>query len=144
MSDAYVLDASIAFSWVFPSQASVEADALLENVKAGMALVVPPLWFLEVANGLLAAQRRRLLTTSERTDALRQLSALTVTVDDEGVRAAFGRMSTLAEEHGLSVYDAVYLELAMRRALPLASRDKAILAAAARNGVKVFECPQPR
>ena len=141
MNDAYVVDASMAFAWIQPSQASAEADALLDRVEDGAAVVVPPLWFLEVANGLLAAQRRGLVTASERTKALRQLSALIVTVDDEGVRDAFGRTSALAEEHGLSVYDAAYLELALRRALPIASRDKAILAAAARNGVRVFQRP---
>ena len=77
------------------------------------------------------------------TKALRQLSALIITVDDEGVRAAFGRTSALAEEHGLSVYDAAYLELTLRRALPIASRDKAILAAANRNGVEAFRRAQP-
>ena len=143
MSDAYVVDASMAFSWIYPSQASVDADALLESVKGGTAVVVPPLWFLEVANGLLAAQRRGLVTASERTTALRQLSALIITVDDESVRTAFGRTSALAEEHGLSVYDAAYLELALRRELPIASRDKAILAAANRNGVEVFRRAQP-
>ena len=66
------------------------------------------------------------------------MSALTVTVDDEGVRTAFGRTSALAEEHGLSVYDVAYLEVALRRALPLASRDKAIVTAAGREGVEVF------
>ncbi len=138
MSEAYIVDASMAFAWVHPSQASVEADALLERITSGAAVIVPPLWFLEVANGLLAAQRRGLVTASERKRALQQMSALTVTVDDEGVRTAFGRTSALAEEHGLSVYDAAYLEVALRRALPLASRDRAILTAAGREGVEVF------
>lgn len=137
MSEAYVVDASMAFAWVYPSQGSVEADVLLERVRAGAAVVVPPIWFLEVANGLLAAQRRRLLTASERTQALEQMSAMSVTVD-EGVRAAFGRTSALAEEYGLSVYDASYLEVALRRSLPLASRDKAVREAASRRGVDVF------
>ena len=138
MSEAYVVDASMAFAWVYPSQATVEADVLLERVRAGAAVVVPPIWFLEVANGLLAAQRRRMLTASERTRALEQMSAMSVRVDDEGVRAAFGRTSALAEEYGLSVYDASYLEVALRRSLPLASRDRAVREAASRRGVDVF------
>ena len=108
---------------MYPSQASAETDALLESVEAGASLVAPALWFLEVANGLLAAQRRKLLTGSERKSALEMLSALRVTIDDESCRAAFQKTSTLAEKFGLSVYDAAYLEVALRRQLPLGSRE---------------------
>ena len=134
MSDAFVVDASMAFAWVKPSQASAESDALLERIEQGATAVVPPLWFLEVANGLLVAQRRRLLTTSERSRALDRLSGLALTVDDGDARIAFSRTSALAEEHGLSLYDAAYLEVALRRTLPIASRDEALLVAAARAG----------
>lgn len=134
MSDAFVVDASMAFAWVKPSQASADSDALLERIEQGATVVVPPLWFLEVANGLLVAQRRKLLTASERTRALDRLSGLPLTVDDGDARIAFSRTSALADEHGLSLYDAAYLEVALRRALPIASRDEALLAAAARAG----------
>ncbi len=134
MSDAFVVDASMAFAWVKPSQASDESDALLERIEQGATAVVPPLWFLEVANGLLVAQRRKLLTAMERTRALDRLSGLALTVDDGDARIAFSRTSALAEEHGLSLYDAAYLEVALRRTLPIASRDETLLAAAARAG----------
>lgn len=139
MSEAFVVDASMAFAWVLPSQASPAADALLTRIESGATPVVPSLWFLEVANGLLAAQRRKLLTATERTRALEQLSVLRFTVDDEAGRAAFGRVSALADEQGLSVYDAVYLETALRRGLPLGSRDRALVAAATRRGVKILD-----
>jgi predicted nucleic acid-binding protein len=99
--------------------------------------VVPPLWFLEIANGLLAAQRRKLLTPLERKTALKRLSELTYIVDEEAPHAAFYRTSDLADKHGLSVYDAGYLELALRRRLPLASRDAALRQAAKQHGLKV-------
>lgn len=137
MTDAFVVDASVGFAWVYPSQASAETDTLLEDVEAGAAVVAPALWFLEVANGLLAAQRRKLLTAAERTAALEMLSGLRVTIDDDSGRAAFHKTSTLAEKHGLSVYDAAYLEVALRRHLPLGSRDQALRRAAKRCGVKV-------
>ncbi len=137
MTGAFVVDASVGFAWVYPSQASAETDALLESVEAGASLVAPALWFLEVANGLLAAQRRKLLTGTERKSALDMLSALRVTIDDESCRAAFQKTSTLAEKFGLSVYDAAYLEVALRRQLPLGSRDGALRRAAKRSGVKV-------
>ena len=141
MSDAFVVDASMAFAWVKPSQASADSDALLARIEQGAMVIVPPLWFLEVANGLLVAQRRKLLTASERTRALDRLSGLALTADDGDPRIAFGRTSALAEEYGLSLYDAAYLEVALRRALPIASRDEALLAAAARAGAKLIAGP---
>ena len=135
MSAAFVVDASMAFAWVLPSQASSAAEALLKRVEEGDEIVVPPLWFLEVANGLLVAERRKTLTAPERRLALERLSALALTIDEANARDAFGRTSALAEQHGLSVYDAAYLELALRRNLPLATRDRALHSAAERSGV---------
>ena len=137
MSDAFVVDASIGFSWVYPSQASTATDKLLEEVAAGAVIVVPALWFLEVANGLLAAQRRKLLTPAERKTALERLLSLAFTVDDETARGVCRRSSDLAEKHGLSVYDAAYVEAALRRKLPLATRSRAVRDAAIRCGVRV-------
>jgi len=138
VTEAFVVDASVGFAWVYPSQASAGTDALLEDVEAGARVVAPGLWFLEVANGLLAAQRRKLLTVSERKSALEMLSRLRVTIDEDAGRAAFHTTSTLAEKHGLSVYDAAYLEVALRRRLPLGSRDGALRRAATRSGVQVL------
>ena len=138
MSEAFIVDASVGFAWVYPSQASAGTDRLLEQIESGAAVVVPSFWFLQVANGLLAAQPRKLLTAAERKKALEQLSNLTFTVDEEACRAAFRKTSELAEKHGLSVYDAAYLETALRRKLPIASRDEALRTAAKRRGVRVL------
>ena len=137
MSDAFVVDASVGLAWVHPSQASAESDKLLEEVEAGAAIIVPSLWFLEVANGLLAGQRRKFIAAAERKTALEKLSGLNLTVDEETSQAAFRKTSELAERHGLSVYDAAYLEAALRRKLPLGSRDGPLRAAAKKCGVKV-------
>lgn len=135
MSAAFVVDASMAFAWVLPNQASAEAEALLERIEAGVEAVVPSLWFLEVANGLLVAQRRKRVTAPERMLALVRLSALSLTVDEDAARDVFGRTSMLAEQFGLSVYDAAYLEVALRRNLPLGTRDRALRSAAERSGI---------
>ena len=137
MSDAFIVDASVGLAWVYPSQASAETEKLLEDVEAGAAVIVPSLWFWEVANGLLAGQRRKLITAAERKTALEKLSGLNLTVDEETSQAAFRKTSELAERHGLSVYDAAYLEAALRRKLPLGSRDRPLRAAAKKCGVKV-------
>ena len=125
----------MAFAWVLPNQTSSEAEALLERIEAGAEAIVPSLWFLEVANGLLVAQRRKKVTTPERMLALKRLSTLALTVDEDNARDVFGRTSTLAEQFGLSVYDAAYLEVALRRNLPLGTRDRALRSAAKRSGI---------
>jgi predicted nucleic acid-binding protein len=137
VSEAFIVDASVGFAWVYPSQASEETDLLLSEIEAGVAVVVPSLWYLEMANSLLAAQRRKLVSAAERRTALDKLSKLRLTVDEETVQTAFHKTSQLADKHGLSVYDAVYLELAIRRKLPLGSRDAPLREAAKRSGVKV-------
>lgn len=138
MSTSFVIDSSVGFAWVHPAQATVETDKLLQEVEAGAVVVVPELWFLEMANGLLMLQRRKKLTAAERKGALDTLAALNLTVDTEGGKAAFNRTSDLAEKHGLTVYDAAYFELALRRKLPLASRDGSLLRAAKNSGVKTL------
>jgi predicted nucleic acid-binding protein len=126
LSASFIVDASVGFAWIYEGQATPETDGLLNQVAAGATVVVPALWFLEMANVLLVAQRRHRLT------------AIQFTIDEEGTRHAFGITSELAEKHGLTIYDATYLELASRRSLPLASRDKALKTAARRCGVKAL------
>ena len=138
MSAAYVIDSSMGFAWIHPSLATDATNRLLDEVEAGAAIVVPVLWFSEIANSLLVLQRRKRLTVAERKLALETLSKLTFTVDEEAGKAAFGKTSELAERYDLTVYDATYLELALRRKLPLASRDDALNAAAGKAGIKIF------
>ena len=136
MSASFVVDASVGFAWVYQGQATPETDQLLNEVAAGTTVIVPALWYLEISNVLLIAQRRHRLTAVQRKAALEKLTALQFTVDEEGVRHAFGKTSELAEKYGLTIYDAIYLELALRRSLPLATRDEALKTAAKRCGVK--------
>ena len=138
MSASWVIDSSVGLAWVHPDQATLETDKLLTKVASGTAIVVPAFWFLEIANVLLVLQRRKKITREHRNDALKMLSALNPTVDEESSKAAFHKTSELAEKHGLTIYDATYVELAMRRKLHLASRDASLSNAAKQGGVKVF------
>ena len=138
MSTGFVVDASVGFAWVYHGQATPETDQWLNDVAAGATVIVPGLWYLEMSNVLLMAQRRHRLTTVQRQAALEKLTALQFTVDEEGTRHAFGKTSGLAEKHGLTIYDATYLELALRRSLPLATRDEALKTAAKQCGVKTL------
>ena len=118
------------------AQSSPAAERLLNDMESGRPFVVPCLWMFEVGNSLLVLKRRKRITPEQCGRARRALSLLRPVVDDEGPRLTLGRISDLAEEHALSVYDAAYLELALRRGLPLASRDAALNEAAGRCGVK--------
>ena len=77
--------------------------------------IIPLLWYVEMANGLLRPPRRKKITAAERKSALKTLESLHLVVDEESARAAFHRTSELAEKYGLTVYDAAYLEVALRR-----------------------------
>lgn len=105
MSAGWVIDASIAISWVHPGQATAETEKLLEAVESGVLFTVPSLWFLEVANTLFVLQRRRRITRLDRELALKSLGELNVTTDDERSIIAFHVISRLAEKESLSVYD---------------------------------------
>jgi predicted nucleic acid-binding protein len=138
MNGGFIADSSVGVAWAVHAQASGTSDELLDRVAAGAPLVVPTLWPFEVANSLLVLLRRKKLLAEDRARALGALARLPLVVDDEGPRLALGKISELAAAHGLSVYDAVYLELAVRRRLPLASRDAALRRAAAACRVRLL------
>lgn len=99
---------------------------------------MPSLWPLEVANALLAGERRKRTTAAKVSQFLSLLQALPVRLDGETSPRAWHDTLHLARAHGLSVYDAAYLELALRRGLPLASLDAGLKAAAGAVGVAEF------
>ena len=138
MSDGWVIDSSIGISWVHAEQATVESDALLRQVGVGLLFLVPPLWFCETANILLVLQRRKKISASDRATYLRSLEGLTLQIDDEAPLIAYHAVSDLADKHGLTVYDATYLELALRRKLGLATRDEALRRVAKNLGIKTL------
>lgn len=137
MSRRFVIDASIGLAWVHPDQSTPETDALLDEIGQGVRAIIPTLWPVEVTNALLVLERRKKLKKDERLEALAMLRTLNPDVDEEGHRFAFTRVTELAEEHGLSVYDATYLELALRERVPLATKDASLRQAATKAGVLV-------
>ena len=97
-----------------------------------------PLWPYEVANALLILRRRKKLDPDDYSEASMLLDRLQVSVDNDGPRLAATRIGDLAMEHKLTVYDAAYLELAVRKQIPLASRDQSLNRAAQRLGVTLL------
>lgn len=132
---AFVLDASVALAWVFGDEAS---PTLLDRLPdlIGDPAAAPLIWTLEVANGLRAAERRG-RCSAEQTDAhLADLDALPVTPDYEVPDVA--RLVMLSRRHDLTIYDASYLDLALRLARPLATLDRRLADAARAEGVPVL------
>jgi predicted nucleic acid-binding protein len=138
MSGPFVADCSIGIGWVHPGQATALTTRLLEQAQEGDQIHVPSIWHLEIANALLVAVRRRLLTEPHRKTGLALLHNLRVIVDHETSAAAFSTISDLALKYSLSAYDAAYLELARRKSLSLGSRDEPLKAAAKKAGVKLL------
>ena len=134
----FVADASVGVGWVVSAQSSAASAMLLDEVAAGKPFTVPGLWMFEVANALLVLMRRKKIQPQQAVRARGALSRLHPVIDDDGPRLALHRIWELADEFTLSIYDAVYLELAQRKGLPLASRDAALRKAAAKCGVPVL------
>lgn len=138
MKQAFVADASVAVAWCTPAQASSATDRLLDHILDGSTVFVPPLWLYEVANALLILWRRKKLTASDYSEAKMLLDRLRISIDQDGPRLANSRVSDLAMEHDLTVYDAAYLELAIRKQLPLASGDRSLRRAANQSGIALL------
>ncbi len=132
-----VVDSSIALSWCFDDEASPATEALLDQISDEGGLV-PGLWHLEVANVLLAAERRGRTISGGIPSRLEDMARLPITTDGETTHRAWRETLTLAKAEGLTAYDACYLELALRHGLPLATKDEALARAARRAGLKVL------
>jgi len=132
-----VLDGSLTLAWYFSDEADPYADAVAKGLATREA-IVPSLWRLEIANTLVVGERRKRSTEAQAASFLARLEVLPILVDDETDARAWSDTIRLARAHTLSVYDAAYLELAMRRGLPIASLDDQLKAAAKAVGVARF------
>jgi predicted nucleic acid-binding protein len=137
MTPALVLDCSVTVAWCFKDEMTDETKALQDRLILESALV-PEHWFLEVANALLVGERRKRISTIDVNEFPRLLGALLIEVDDQSPPRAFDHILPLARAHSLTSYDAAYLDLALRRHLPLASLDDDLRSAATALGVQVL------
>ena len=133
----FVVDNSIVMSWCFDDEEDDYADtvlAALETMTAG----VPAVWPLEVANVLLVAERRKRLTTSDSIRFLELLRELSLEVIQEAPQRGTSEIMVLAREQQLSSYDASYLDLAMRKGVPIATLDNKLIKAAKRIDIPIL------
>lgn len=122
---------------MFEDEASPEADAALATVRLTGA-IVPPLWFVEIANGVGMAERRNRISQTDIPEALGLLHSLPLTVCEAPSHAWCKPILGLMRAYRLTAYDATYLDLARRRGLALATRDRELLVAAPAAGVALL------
>ena len=130
-----VLDSSIAISWCLPDEGGTDQ---VQQAVARSGAIAPAHWPLEVANALLMAERRQRISADFRNAALQDLRALPIVLDAETSARAWDGTLRLAEACRLTAYDAAYLELAQRRALPLATLDAELRVAARALGMMLL------
>ncbi len=123
----WVIDASVTMPWFFPDEATPFTERLLDAL-GSQPLWAPSLWVLECSNVLQSAQRRGRIDSDRRTQIVGELAELPVHVDREP--PGFVVLDRLAASHGLSAYDAAYLELALRQSFTLVSLDAQLVGAA--------------
>jgi predicted nucleic acid-binding protein len=133
----FVLDCSIAMAWCFDDENDCLAESVLTSLLTSEGLV-PAIWPLEVANVLLVGERRGRLKRADTHRFIGYLRALPIVVDEETTQRALNDILSLARQCKLSAYDAAYLELAMRKAIPLATLDERIKAVAKNSGVALI------
>jgi predicted nucleic acid-binding protein len=133
----FILDCSIAVAWCFEDEASDDCDALLERLRDEGALA-PSLWHLELGNVMIQAERRGRIMPADVSTRLELIGELPIVTDDETPIRALHEILTLARTENLTTYDAAYLELAIRRGLPLATNDKRLRNAGINAGVQII------
>ncbi len=137
MSGDLILDSSVALAWCFRDEATAASDALLEGLPQGRA-IVPSLWLVEVANVLVVGERRGRLDPARSSAFLELIASLPIEIDPATADRPPAPLMALARTHRLTAYDAAYLDLALRRTLPLATRDSALARAAQAEGVALL------
>jgi predicted nucleic acid-binding protein len=132
-----VIDASVALAWCFPDERTDQSSRVLDELRQRRG-IVPGIWPLEVTNAILAGERRKRVIEADVSRFFALLSQLSLTVDVLTAQQSFANILPLARAHGLSAYDASYLELAMREGCTLATLDAKLRKAAKASGVAVF------
>jgi predicted nucleic acid-binding protein len=135
---AFVLDGSTALAWCFTDEASAYADAVARKLPS-VGAVVPVIWHLEVTNAMMVGERGGRCDRGDTAKWMAYFASLSISVDEQSSAKILEQVVDLARAHKLSTYDAVYVELALRRGLPLASLDEPLKNAAVAAGALLFD-----
>jgi predicted nucleic acid-binding protein len=137
MGDDFVVDNSVVMAWCFQDETSQYADKILDRLEFGVGFV-PSIWPLEVCNVLLVAERKNRIGEADSMRFITLLTELPIVVEQEPPERMIKEIFALGRIHKLSSYDASYLDLAMRKGLPIATTDKNLLAAARQSKVPIL------
>ncbi|SRR6266536_3870084 len=132
-----VLDASVAVAWCFPDEATPYTEGVLDLLASGTEALTTTVWPFEVADALLVGERRKRISVAQVTTVLQRISGLPIAVDAVRLEIAFSQILSVARQEQLTEYDAAYLELALREALPLATLDNGLRRAARSSGISL-------
>jgi predicted nucleic acid-binding protein len=136
-SQLLVVDASIALTWAFEDESSDDSLDLLRRAES-QAVHVPAIWWFEISNAITFASRRGRISEKERDRFFQLLEQLRPATDKVNRARILGPMANLSQTHSLTVYDASYLELAIRLGAQLATLDKELRVAATKAGVSLI------
>lgn len=139
MPDDFVVDNSVVMAWCFYDESSTFSDAVQDLLIENTAYV-PAIWPLEVANVLLVAERKERISKADSGHFIALISQLPIVVGRTNSETVFHDIMALARRYKLSSYDASYLELAIRKGLPIASLDNALIRAAKDIKIQIIDC----
>ena len=133
----FVLDCSVTMAWCFEDEGNEKTMEVLQTLKSSKA-IVPSLWPLEVSNVLLIAGRKKRVTELQAARFIDALASLPIVVDQTTASKAMHSIFLLAKKTDLTVYDAAYLELAIREEIPLVTLDAQLMKASKKMGIPAF------
>lgn len=134
----FILDCSVTMAWLFEDEKTRYTEEILKQLTQHAKAVVPPLWYIEVNNVLLVAERRHRVTVVQTQHFWEILRQLPIDMQHQQTHHDIDSILNLGRQYQLSAYDATYLDLAIKLNFPLASLDKALLKAAQNAGVAVY------
>jgi predicted nucleic acid-binding protein len=136
---SFVLDASIALTWCFPDEEAQKAQEISERIATGETVIVPPFWRHEILNALLVGEKRKRLTPELTRAFIEDLDRLPIDADHRIPAVnVFQETQSLCRKHGLTAYDAAYLEMALREGYALATADEDLRRAAVAEDVQLL------
>ena len=125
----FVLDASVVLTWCFPDENAAMAQHVAGMFKRGDNAVTPSFWPHEVLNALLVGEKRKRISKELVRSFLDDLATLPIVLEQFPAGVVFDRIQHISREHGLTAYDAAYLDLALDSGLPIATLDEDLMRA---------------
>jgi predicted nucleic acid-binding protein len=134
----FVVDASVALAWCFPDESSALALRVAQMFKRGDSAVAPSFWPHEVLNALLVGEKRKRISNALTRSFLADLAALPIVLESVTSDVVFDQIQNVCRGHGLTTYDAAYLNLAKTSGLPIATLDDDLIRACGKAGVELL------